>query len=126
MKLRKNEGGRFILCSVADLDGKWHVLSFPKGNGLINGWSLLVEALQALRAMEDKGEYSKPAKSTVQSKTGKDKEGINQNLTSVETKIKERENQDTIWLDISESISKGNLGLLKNGMVGGWKSHQKV
>ena len=102
------------------------MLSFPEGNGLINGWSLLVEALQALRTMEDKGEYSKPAKSTVQSKTGKDKEGINQNLTSVETKIQERENQDTIWLDISESISKGNLGLLKNGMVGGWKSHQKV
>ena len=126
MKLRKNEGGRFILCSVADLDGKWHVLSFPEGNGLINGWSLLVEALQALGTMEDKGEYSKPAKSTFQSKTEKDKEGLNQNLTSVETKIQERENQDTIWLDISESISKGNLGLLKNKMVGGWKSHQKV
>ena len=45
MKLRKNEGGRFIQCSVADLDGKWHGLSFPEGNGLINGWSLLVEAL---------------------------------------------------------------------------------
>ena len=126
LKLRKNEGGRFILCSVADLDGKWHGLSFPEGNGLINGWSLLVEAMQALGTMEDKGEYSKPAKSTFPSKTEKDKEVLNQNLTSVETTIQERENQDTIWLDISESISKGNLGLLKNGMVGGWKSHQKV
>ena len=85
-----------------------------------------MEAMQALGTMEDKGEYSKPAKSTFPSKTEKDKEGLNQNLTSVETTIQERENQDTILLDISESISKGNLGLLKNGMVGGWKSHQKV
>ena len=126
LKLRKNEGGRYILCSVADLDGKWHVLSFPEGNGLINGWSLLVEALQALITIEDKGEYSKPAKLTVQSKTKKDKDGINKNLISVETESQERENQDTIWLDISESISKGNLGLLKNRMVGGWKSQKKV
>ena len=29
LKLRKNEGGRFILCSVADLDGRWYGLSFP-------------------------------------------------------------------------------------------------
>ena len=27
LKLRKKEGGRFILCSIADLDGKWHGLS---------------------------------------------------------------------------------------------------
>ena len=59
LKLRKNEGGRFLLCSVADLDGRWHGLSFPEGNGLINGWSMLVEALQAMGPKEVKGEFSK-------------------------------------------------------------------
>ena len=29
LEIRKNAGGRFILCSVADLDGRWHRLSFP-------------------------------------------------------------------------------------------------
>ena len=52
--------------------------------------------------------------------------GLNHNLTSAETTIQGKEIQDTIWVDISESISKGNLGVLKNGMVGGWKLHQKV
>ena len=113
------------MCSVADLDGKWHGLSFPEGNGLINGWSLLVEALQALGMMEDIGVYRKPTKSILPSKTEKDTEGLNQNLTRAETTIQDRENQDKIWIDISESISKGNLGLLKNGLVGGWKSHKK-
>ena len=125
LKLRKNEGGRFILFSIADLYGKWHGLSFPEGNGLINGWSMLVEALQAMGSIEDKGEYSKPAKSTFPSKTEKNMGGLN-HLTSAETTIQGKDIQDTIWMDISESISKGNLGMLKNGMVGGWKLHQKV
>ena len=85
-----------------------------------------MEALQAMGPMEDKGEYCKPAKSTFPSKTEKDMEGLYHNLTSAERTIQGKEKQDTIWLDISESISKGNLGVLKNGMVGGWKSQQKV
>ena len=124
LELRKNDGGQFILCSIANLDGKWHRLSFPEGNGLINGWTLLEEALQALGTMENRGEKSKPVKSTSLGKAETDEEGQNQDLPSVETTIHGRENQDTIWLDINESIPKGNLGLLKYGMVGGWKSQQ--
>ena len=30
--------------------------------------------------------------------------------------------QDTIWLDISEGILKGDMGLLKHGVVGSWKT----
>ena len=75
MELRKNDGGRFILCSVADLDGKWHRFSFPEGNGLINGWTLLKEALQALGTMENRGEKSKPVKSTSLGKAETDEEG---------------------------------------------------
>ena len=53
LKLRKNERGRFILCSVVDLDGIWYGLSFPEGNGLRNGWSQLAEALHDLARKED-------------------------------------------------------------------------
>ena len=31
LELRKNDGGRFILCSVVDFDGKRHRLFFPEG-----------------------------------------------------------------------------------------------
>ena len=37
----KNVAGRFILCLIADEDGKRHRLFFPEGNGLVNGWTLL-------------------------------------------------------------------------------------
>ena len=45
LELKKNDAGCFLLFSVADADGKRHRLFFPEGNGLINGWTLLVEAL---------------------------------------------------------------------------------
>ena len=92
MELRKNDGGRFILCSVADLDGKWHRLSFPEGNGLINGWSMLEEALQDLGMMENRGEKSKSVKPTSLGKAETDEEGQNQFQPSVETTIHRREN----------------------------------
>ena len=30
--------------------------------------------------------------------------------------------QDTVWMDISDCIPKGDLGMLKYGVVGRWKS----
>ena len=124
MELRKNAGGRFILCSVADLDGRWHRLSFPEGNGLIDGWSMLEEALLAMGTMENRGEKSKPVKPTALGKAETDEKGQNQFHSSVVTTTHGRGSQDMIWLDISESISKEVLGSLKYGVVGGWKSQQ--
>ena len=126
LELRKNDGGRFILCSVADLDGRWHQLSFPKGNGLINWWFMLEEALQALGTMENRGEKTKPIKPTSLGKVETDEEEQSQLQSRVETTNHGRGNQGTIWLDISESISKEFLGSLKYGVVGGWKSQQAL
>ena len=53
---KENVAGRFIQCSVADEDGKRHRLFFPEGDGLVNGWSLLGEALQDLVFKVSRGE----------------------------------------------------------------------
>ena len=45
---RENATGRYLRCSVSDVDGKRHKLFFPEGKGLINGWNLLIEKLCAL------------------------------------------------------------------------------
>ena len=37
LELKKNDARRFLLCSVADADGKKYHLFFLEGNGLING-----------------------------------------------------------------------------------------
>ena len=59
LESKKNDVGRFILCSVADEDGKRHRLFFSEGNGLVNGWTLLEEALQDMGTKESRGEKRK-------------------------------------------------------------------
>ena len=120
--MRKNDHGRFILCSVTDLDGKRHRLLFPEGNGLINGWTLLEEALQAMGYKEDKGEKRKSVKTSFLGKVEKQKGGLIPDKSLTEITTPGRIKQDTIWLDISECILKGDLGLLKYGVVESWKS----
>ena len=62
LEMRTNEQGRFLICSVIDLDGKRHGLLFPEGNGLINGWTILEKALQALGQKESRGDRGKAEK----------------------------------------------------------------
>ena len=45
LEYKENDAGRFLLCLVTNADGKRHRLFFPEENGLINGWTLLAEAL---------------------------------------------------------------------------------
>ena len=59
LRMRKNERGRFLLCSVLDLDGERHSLFFPEGDDLVNGWNLLGKALQELDHKEDRGNRGK-------------------------------------------------------------------
>ena len=107
LEMRKNFHGRFLLCSATDLDGKRHRLLFPEGNGLINGWTMLEEVLQDMGYKGDRGERRKVIKAS---------------------SIDKLENQKgelypgTIWLDIGECCPKGDLGLLKYGVVGSWKT----
>ena len=121
-ELRKNDGGRFILCSVVDLEGKRHRLCFPEGNGLINWWTLLEEAIQIMGTKENRGEKRKPAQTTLLGKAEIYKRDQTKDQSFTEITTFGRKNKDTIWLDISECIPKGDLGLLKKEVVGSWKS----
>ena len=40
-----NKAGRFLLCSVRDLEGKRYCIIFPEGKGLIGGWNSLADKL---------------------------------------------------------------------------------
>ena len=106
--------------------GGSHHLSFPEGNGLLNGWSMLEEALLAMGTMENRGEKSKPIKTTTHGKAENEEKGHSQLQSSGETISNGKGNQDMIWLDISKFISKEFLGSLKYGVVGGWKSKQAL
>ena len=82
-------------------------LLFPEGNGLINGWTMLEESLQDMGYKGDKGVRRKVTKPF--------------SIDKVENQ-KEELLPGTIWMDISECCPKGDLGLLKFGVVGCWKT----
>ena len=121
LELKENVAGRFIQCLVADEDGKRHRLLFPEGDGMVNGWTLLGEALRDMGFKVSRGEKRKPAMINLLGKT--------KNLMGDQTKKQPCADtrasgnyQDSLWLDISDYILKGDLGLLKDGVVGSWKT----
>ena len=83
---------------------------------------MLEEALQATGYKEDKGEKRKPVKTPLLGKVEKHKGGLTPDKSFAEITTPGRIKRDTIWLDVSECIVKGELGLLKHGVVGSWKS----
>ena len=46
MERRSNEAGRFLLCSIRDLEAKRFCLIFPEGKGLSGGWNILAKKLR--------------------------------------------------------------------------------
>ena len=122
MELKKNDAGHFLICSVVDANGKRHRLFFPEGNGLLNGWTLVVKALQDMGTKVRRGEKRKPDKTNLHSKVKIHKDGQINDQSFAKITSFGRINQDMVWLDISDCIPKGDLGLLKHGEVGRWKS----
>ncbi|WKA10977.1 hypothetical protein VitviT2T_028516 [Vitis vinifera] len=48
LECRSNEVGRYLLCSVRNLEAKRFCLVFPEGKGLVGGWLVLAQKLRAL------------------------------------------------------------------------------
>ena len=120
LEMRKNEHGRFLICTVTDLDGKRHRLLFPEGNGLINGWIMLEKALQALGHMEDRGDRGKAEKTYPSGKEVIQKKRVVLDILAKSKRIG-RGRQKTTWVDINEYSLEGDLEVLKYGVVGSWK-----
>ena len=69
---------------------------FPEGNGLINGWTLLEEALQDMGTKENRGEKRKPAKTNLHGKAKIYKGGQIKDQSFAEITTSGRKNQDTV------------------------------
>ena len=83
---KKNDVGCFVLCSVIDADGKRNCLFFPEGKGLLNGWSLLAEALQGLGVKVNIDEKRKPTETKPRRKEEPPREGLSKVMSFVDNK----------------------------------------
>ena len=48
LESRANEAGRFLLCSVVDLESKRYCLVFPKGKGILGDGSCWLKSFVSL------------------------------------------------------------------------------
>ena len=68
MERRVNGAGRFVLCSIVDLEAKRFCLVFIEGMGLLGGSAILAEKLQALGVVTQAKAKTKAAASRTDSK----------------------------------------------------------
>nr|CAN79711.1 hypothetical protein VITISV_009623 [Vitis vinifera] len=59
LERRVNGAGRYVLCSVVDVEAKRFCLVFPEGKDVIGGWAILVEKLRALGIVTKKEDKDK-------------------------------------------------------------------
>ena len=123
LERRANKVGRFILCSVRDLEAKMFCLVFPKGRGILGGWVLLADKLRSLGVVtpfEDKVGFG-----TVGVKEGRrgevqaEKEEERRSLVEV-AKVKARRLGDALWLQLGGRDLRSREEQLGRYLVGRW------
>ena len=133
LESKENSAGRFLLCSVTDVEGKRHRLVFPEGRGILNGWTLLVEKIRGLgfKTVQE----CKPMRSvTKELLKGEKKEWTslskNKATWGGQQKLKEEEGagssgDSAVWMDVGDCVFGKEMRPLQFCLVGNWKSKPK-
>ena len=133
LESKENSAGRFLLCSVTDVEGKRHRLVFPEGRGILNGWTLLIETIRGLgfKAVQE----SKPMRSvTKELLKGAKKEWTslskNKATWGGQQKLKEEEGagssgDSAVWMDVGDCVFEKEMRPLQFCLVGNWKTKPK-
>ena len=97
-------------------------LFFPEGKGMIKGWALLAEVLHGLDTKTNTEEKRQYREAKIQRKEENFRGGLSHDLSFAEATKNGGVKQDTMWLDVSNYMLRGELGTLKYCLVGSWKT----
>ena len=117
LEKRLNEAGRFIFCSVRDVEAKRFCLIFPEGKGLSDGWNILAEKLREVGVVPI-GSLKIPLFREVQKK-----ELELETRTYVDvTKSRAGKIGDKVWLEVGRRVKPERVELLDRCLVGRWEN----
>ena len=121
LELRSNKAGRFLFCTVWDVEGKKFSLAFLEGRGVVGGWQLLVGKLRSLgfsSAQRDEEHSASPSggRSLNGASVGKKDLFLEIDLSD-STKI-----QNAVWLETKNEVIDSNKEVLRRSLVGRWGS----
>ena len=129
LERKENQDGRFLLCSVKDVEGKKHRLFFPEGRGFVNGWALLAEKLRGMglkRKEEIPLTISKavPTKEEEKERNGPSKVKDPDGGLPVDMAWGEENCRvdNAVWVDVGDCGSRKELELLQRSLVGTWNT----
>ncbi|RVW42422.1 hypothetical protein CK203_070908 [Vitis vinifera] len=127
-----NGAGRYVLCSVVDVEAKRFCLVFPEGKGVIGGWAILAEKLRALGIVtkkEDKGVEATQINSKKKDATlddeeerciGKKKQGEKKSVLDVAKGPAGRVGEE-LWLQAGGRGLRRREEVLGRCLVGRWE-----
>ena len=131
LERRVNGAGRYVLCSVVDVETKRFCLVFPKGKGLLGRWVILAEKLWALGVVTQE-EAKTEAALRVDSKTkvvtieGKDEKCIGKKVEGEKKTFVDVAKEpvgrlgDASWLQVGRRGLRGREEGLDQCLVGMW------
>ncbi|RVW40247.1 hypothetical protein CK203_078334 [Vitis vinifera] len=110
-----NEAGRFILCSVRDLEAKRFCLIFPEGKRLSGGWNTLAEKLREVGVAPFRGVKDPLSLEVLK----KEKEPDQRTYADV-VNLRLGRLGDKVWLEAGRRVKPGRLEQLGRCLVGRW------
>ncbi|RVW36075.1 Transposon TX1 uncharacterized 149 kDa protein [Vitis vinifera] len=131
LERRVNGAGRYVLCSIVDVETKRFCLVFPKGKGLLGRWVILAEKLWALGVVAQE-EAKTEAALRVDSKTkvvtieGKDEKCIGKKVEGEKKTFVDVAKEpvgrlgDASWLQVGRRGLRGREEGLDQCLVGMW------
>ncbi|RVX11624.1 hypothetical protein CK203_015802 [Vitis vinifera] len=127
MERRLNKAGRFILCSVRDMEAKRYSIIFPEGKGQASGWNALAVRLRGLGVTPTEGlKISNvpeiPVKPKGVLKVQWKEKGVEMKSFAEAVKSSPRRAGESVWLEVGENEVRGRLEHLKHCLIGRWGS----
>ncbi|RVW37272.1 hypothetical protein CK203_088147 [Vitis vinifera] len=102
LERRSNGAGRFIFCSVRNIDSKKYSIIVPEGKGQSFGWNSLAERLRALGVIPSSGlQGPKGSKDLLRSKGA-------------------RRVGQSVWIEVEEGEVRGRIEQMSQCLVGWW------
>ena len=121
MERRANEEGRFILCSILDLEAKRFCLVFPERKGILGGWVTLAKKLRSLGvAAPLEGKAGSVSEGDKASKSGRGQVEDEKRAFVVVAKATVGRLGDVIWLQLGGRELRSRKKQLGHCLVGWW------
>ena len=115
LERRSNEAGRFLLCSVHDLEAKRFCLIFLERKGFIGSWNILAEKLRETGVVPSGG-----LKDSQSLEVFRKENELEPRTFADVAKSKTGRLGDKIWLELGRREMQGRLEQLDRYLVGRW------